>query len=259
MAGTAHDRDIRTGGPVVILVKPQLGENIGAAARAMANFGLSRLRLVAPRDGWPSDKARASASGADWVIDGAEVHATTADAIADLGFVLATTARPRDMVKRVVGPGTAAEELARRIQSAEQAGILFGGERAGLDNDDIALADTIVTYPVNPGFASLNLAQAVLLFAYEWMRARGPEQEEGLVLNKHTLAPKADLVRLFEHLEAELDAAGFLKPVEKRPVMVRTLRNLLHRATLTEQEVRTLRGVIVALTKHGASRDEAAE
>lgn len=259
MAGTAHDRDVVTGGPVVVLVRPQLGENIGAAARAMANFGLSRLRLVAPRDGWPSDKARASASGADWVVDGTEVFQTTAEAIADLGLIMATTARPRDMVKRVIGPETAALELAERVRAREPAGILFGGERAGLDNDDIALADSIVTYPVNPGFASLNLAQAVLLFAYEWMQANGRAQEEGLVLNKHVIAPKADLIRLFEHLEAELDAAGFLKPAEKRPVMVRNLRNLLHRATLTDQEVRTLRGVIVALTKHGTERDEAAE
>ena len=252
MAGTNQTRTVMTGGPVVVLVKPQLGENIGAAARAMANFGLSRLRLVAPRDGWPSDPARANASGADWVIDGVEVFDTTEAAIADLGLVYATTARQRDMTKPVVGPDAAGAELYRRLAAGEAAGVLFGGERAGLHNDDIALADQILTYPVNPGFASLNLAQAVLVLAYEWMRASG----DGTMRNApdpdtepaHPLAGKGDLVRLFDHLETELDAAGFLKPPEKRPNMVRNLRNLLHRAELTDQDVRTLRGMIVALT-----------
>ena len=245
-----HDRKSDKPGlsPVIILVAPQLGENIGTAARAMANFGLDRLRIVAPRDGWPNDKARAAASGADWVIDGARVYATTAEAVADLGHVLATTARPRGMAKPVLGPEQAGPDLARRMAAGQACGILFGGERAGLDNDDVALADAILTYPVNPAFASLNLAQAVLVMAYEWQRASGGGGARGDWEQPADQAPKAEMLGLFEHLETELDRGGFLKPPEKRPVMVRNLRTLLQRAELTSQEVRTLRGVIVSLT-----------
>ena len=248
MAGTDKARQRVTGGPVVILVRPQLGENIGTAARAMANFGLSELRLVAPRDGWPSESAQAAASGADWVIDGARVFATTAEAIADLTYVYATTARQRGMMKEVFGPTEAADSLAVRKGQGRGCGILFGGERAGLDNEDISLADAILTYPVNPAFASLNLAQAVLIMAYEWQRAAGTAGMREVFSDLPDLAPKDEVFGFFEHLETELDRGGFLKPPEKAPVMVRNLRNLFHRARLTSQEVRSLRGVIVALT-----------
>ncbi|MCG8446243.1 MAG: RNA methyltransferase, partial [Hyphomicrobiales bacterium] len=168
MAGTDKTKIPASGGPAIILVEPQLGENIGMTARAMANFGLSRLRLVAPRDGWPSEAASKAASGADWVIEGVKVHDTLEAAIADLGLVYATTARDRDMTKPVVGPKTSVDAILTRQMSGEDAGVLFGRERWGLTNEEIALADEILTYPVNPAFASLNIAQAVLLFGYEW-------------------------------------------------------------------------------------------
>ncbi len=158
--------------PAIVLVRPQLGENIGFAARAMANFGLTDLRLVAPRDGWPNDKAHAAAAGAAFLIDQAKIYESIEDAVGELNFVLAATARPREMVKTVLAPESAARELRRRGRAAERSGILFGPERSGLDNDDIALADAIVTAPVNPEFASLSLPQAVLLFGYEWLKAR---------------------------------------------------------------------------------------
>lgn len=235
--------------PSIILVRPQLGENIGMVARAMANFGLTDLRLVAPRDGWPSETARAAASGADWVVDDARVFPATAEAIADLGLVLATTARPREIAKPVVPPDEGVRRLAGRVGAGENAGVLFGGERAGLDNDDVALAEAIVTFPTDPRFSSLNLAQSVLLMGYEWFRTAGamggrvrPGGDKPV-----PIAEKADLMRLFEHLENELDESGFLHPPEKRPTMVRNLRNILLKAELTDQEVRSLRGVIKAL------------
>jgi tRNA/rRNA methyltransferase len=165
--------------PAVILIAPQLGENIGFAARAMANFGLNELRLVAPRDGWPNEKARAAAAGADSIIDGAKVYESLAEAIGDLTFLLATTARPRGMVKPVLTPAGAARELAARGAKGERAGVMFGPERSGLDNDAISLADAIVTAPVNPSFASLSLPQTVLLIGYEWRQARMPEHSLG--------------------------------------------------------------------------------
>jgi tRNA/rRNA methyltransferase len=245
--------------PAIILVQPQLGENIGFAARAMANFGLSDLRLVAPRDGWPNEKARAAAAGAAALVDTATVYASVEQAIGDLHLVFASTARPRDMVKRVLAPETAARELVPRAARAERTGVLFGPERSGLDNDVIALADAIVTAPVNSGFASLSLPQAVLLFGYEWLKAQsvapslgratrfdGPA-EEGVSLPDTRPATRAELIGLFEHLEAELDRAGFLCPAEKRATMVRAVRNMFHRMGVTEQDVRIWRGIIVAL------------
>jgi tRNA/rRNA methyltransferase len=237
-----------TPAPTVILVAPQLGENIGMVARAMANFGLSELRLVNPRDGWPSETARAAASGANAVIDGAAVFSATREAIADLGLVLATTARPREMAKPVLDPRAAAIRLATRVDAGEKAGILFGGERTGLENDDVAFAEAAITFPTNPAFASLNLAQSVLLMGYEWFQTRGleggrPRQPPP------PLATKDDMQRLFEHLEGELDAAGFLFPPDKRPHMVRNLRTIFLKAELTDQEVRSLRGVVKALAE----------
>ena len=176
MAGTDRDKPMIAEGPAVILVEPQLGENIGMVARAMANFGLSELRLVTPRDGWPNDKARAAASKADHVIDGTVVFDDLPSALADLNFVVATTARPRDGFKPVRGPVEAGRQLRSRFIAGQRTGIMFGRERFGLSNEEISLADEIVTFPVNPAFASLNIAQAVLLMSYEWMKS-GLESE----------------------------------------------------------------------------------
>ncbi len=253
MAGTDSTRTARSGdGPAVVLVEPQLGENIGMVARAMLNFGLTDLRLVRPREAWPNDKALAASSGADVVIDAARLFDTTADAIGDLSRVYATTARTRDMTKRVVTPRHAAAELAASPASDGRHGILFGKESKGLHNDDVALADTVIMAPLNPAFSSLNLAMAVLLVGYEWYQAKTADQPAArppaMTMPKETRpARKEEMMGLFEHLEAELDACGFLRLAEKRPIMVRNLRNLLGRAQLTEQEVRTLRGVITCL------------
>jgi tRNA/rRNA methyltransferase len=254
--------------PAIILVKPQLGENIGFAARAMANFGLTDLRLVAPRDGWPNDKAHAAAAGASFLVDQARVYPSVEAAIAELNFVLAATARPREMVKAVFSPESAASELKQREHRGERTGILFGPERSGLDNDTIALADAILTAPVNPDFASLSLPQAVLLFGYEWLKGEsgvpplgratqfdGPAQE-GITFPDTRPATRAELFALFAHLEAELDRTGFLYPAEKRPSMVRAIRNMFHRMGVSEQDVRTWRGIVASLTRARQGRGD---
>lgn len=240
--------------PVIVMVGPQLGENIGTAARAMANFGLKDLRLVRPREGWPNAQARAAASRADEVIDAAQVFDDLPSAIADLGFVLATTARDREMSKPVRGPDAAARTMVRLAGEGVRVGILFGRERSGLTNDELTLADELVTFPVDPDFASLNVAQAVLLVAYEWRRnaagAGGPAAEPlPFAVRESKPARREDLIRMFEHLESALDAAGFFRPPEKRPHFVSSLRAIFHRAQLSDQEVRTLRGVIAALER----------
>ena len=242
--------------PAVILVEPQLGENIGTAARAMANFGLTRLRLVAPRDGWPNKKALAASSGAEDVIASAELFDDVPAAVADLGFVFATTARSREIAKRVRGPKEAAAELAEYARQAVGTGILFGRERWGLTNDEMALADEIVTLPVDPEHASLNIAQAVLIVAYEWRLTAlgGTLPFDGA--NALEPAPKADLLRLFEHLEGVLDKTGFFRPPEKRAHMVQSIRTMLQRAGLSEQEVRTLRGVVAAFERDQKPSDD---
>lgn len=232
-------------GPAMILVEPQMAENIGMAARAMANFGLSEMRLVAPRGGWPKKGAKSAASGAGFVLDAARLFATAREAVADLDFVLATTARERGQMKRVWSPEEGLQEARRRLEAGGKVGILFGRERTGLGNDEIALADAIVTFPVNPGFSSVNLAQAVLLVGYEWFRvahgralpfgdARGP------------LAARETVASFFDYLEAELDAVSFYPP-DKRPIMARNMRDIFLRRELTEQDVRTLRGALRAL------------
>lgn len=247
-------------GPAVILIAPQLGGNIGAAARAMANFGLFDLKLVSPRDGWPNEVARANAAGADWVIEATRVYDTAQEALADLNFVCATTARSRDMVKPVLTPEAAAREMRSRIAAGQACGMLFGAEKSGLSNDDVALADAIVTAPVNPTFASLNLAQAVLIMSYEWLKAAGTDElgrrtafdgpaRPGLRLKDTRPAERGELIGFFEHLEAELDTAGFLRPLEKRPAMVRGIRNMFLRLGATDQDVRTLRGIVAALAR----------
>ncbi len=246
--------------PAIILVNPQLGENIGTAARAMGNFGLNELRIVKPRDGWPSERARKAASGADGIIDAASIFESVEDAIADLHQVYATTARPRDMIKTVFTPEQAASEIRRRATAGQKSGILFGRERWGLENDEIALSDAVVMAPVDPRFASLNIAQAVLLIGYEWYKpdaqTLGMATEElpatgetGLAMPHTRPATKTELLRFFEHLESELDQSGFFKSPDMRPTMVRSLRNMLQRAQMTEQEVRTWRGVVASLVR----------
>jgi tRNA/rRNA methyltransferase len=239
------------GGPAIILAEPQLGENIGTAARAMANFGLVDLRLVKPRHGWPNERARAAASGANHVIDAARLYPSVREAVADLAFVYATTARSREMPKPVVGPREAAIRTRALIGDGKPVGVLFGRERIGLTNEELTFADEMLTLPVDPRFSSLNVAQAVLVIAYEWRLAGFADERAGLPFSSAIgeLAPKEDLVRMFEHLEAALDAAAFFRPPEKRPHMVESLRAMLHRAQFSEQEVRTLRGVITALEK----------
>lgn len=238
--------------PVFVLIEPQMGENIGAAARAMLNFGLSGLRLVAPRDGWPNPAASAMASGAAIVIDGATVFDSAAAAVADCQYVLATTARPREMLLPVLTPAEAAAAMKARIGAGERCAVLFGGERAGLANEDVARADAIVSAPVNPAFASLNLAQAALIVAYEWAKADGRQGFAG-DLETAPPAPREDFERLIEHLFGALGETGYFFPPEKRPVMERNLRIALTRAGLTEAEVRTFRGVVKALSREGRS------
>ena len=231
--------------PAIILVNSQLGENIGAAARVMGNFGLSDLRIVAPRDGWPNPKARPMSAGAfDENVVKASVFETLEDALADLTYVMATTARPRGVVKPVTDARGAAD-LAATYK--ETAGIMFGPEAAGLSNDHVALADMIVTFPVNRQFSSLNLAQAVGVFCHAW-GARG----EGRTADFEGVeepAKREDLIRMLEHLEDELRASGFFHPESKTQLMTQNIRNAFTRAGWTEQEVRTFRGAIKALAK----------
>ncbi|WP_422000986.1 RNA methyltransferase [Reyranella sp.] len=250
MGRPSKGRAIPSATPVIIMVRPQLGENIGMAARAMLNCGLSRLRLVAPRDGWPNDKAQRAASGADVVLEQAEVFDTVAEAVADLERVLATTARNRELAQRIVTPRHAAGEMRDWIAAGEGVGILFGPERTGLVNEDIVLADTALSIPLNPEFSSLNVAQAVLLVAYEWAMAGDASPVERMSDHSTRPATKEELQNLFGHLERSLDQSGFLRHQAMRPAMVNNLRALLQRAAMTEQEVRTFHGVIKFLAKH---------
>lgn len=246
--GTPAARRPDNAGPAIILVEPQLGENIGMVARAMANFGLAELRLVNPRDGWPSEKARAAASKADHVIDGVAVFDTLDAAIADLNFVVATTARERDGFKPVRGPVEAGRVLRHRATRGERTGILFGRERFGLSNEEITLADEIVTFPVDPAFASLNIAQAALLMSYEWMKS-GLDRETDTAFSSPEMRPaaKEQLFGLFEHLEAALDARGYFRPAAKKYKMIDNLRAVLTRAGFAAAELKVLRGVVASL------------
>jgi len=233
--------------PVVILVRPQLADNIGACARAMANGGLFHLRLVAPRDGWPQEKAWRMASGADRILDAATVHADVAGAVADLHHVLATCPRPRHIIKPLLTARGAAAELHAICARDLRAGLLFGPERAGLDNDDMARADALVRYPLNPDFLSLNLAQAVMVMAYEWWMAADDTPARALMTNETRVATKAELDNFLTHLTDQLDACGFLRNLPKRPGMVRNIRHLFERGEVTEQELRTLHGIVTEL------------
>ena len=242
------ERAIRNG-PVAVLVEPQMGENIGAAARALWNFGLRGMRIVNPRDGWPNPKAAAMASGAGGLLDEARHFSTTAEAIADLHVVYATTARPRELTKRVLTPEAAMREAADLIAGGKRVGVLYGRERTGLENADIVRASAIVSVPVNPDFSSLNLGQCVLLMAYEWRRTFDRTPPECLSGERPEIAEAGQVARLVEHLTAELDRARFFFPEEKRPSMEATLRNLFHRTSWTDQDLRTLWGVVRALAE----------
>jgi tRNA/rRNA methyltransferase len=265
MSGAGTDRTAEGGGgagPVIILVEPQLAENIGMAARAMANFGLSELRLVKPRDGWPTGGglpkgAHAAASGAVHILEQARLFPDARSAIADLHRVYATTARNRGQMKRVYTPAEMMPDTAARIAAGQRVGILFGRERTGLENDEISLADAIITYAVNPRFASLNLAQAVLLAGHEWFKAAHGEAKP---FGDEAQAPaeREMVVSLFGYLEDELDRAGFFPP-DKREIMARNLRDILHRLEMTEQEVRTLRGAFGALAEGRRRRGRVVE
>ena len=233
--------------PVIVLVRPQLAENIGKAARAMLNFGLTELRLVAPRDGWPNPNAGPAASGADAVLAQAQVFPDVASAVADCAHVYATTVRKRGVTKPVVTPETAARDIRA---AAGRSAVLFGPERSGLETDDVALARTILTVPINPDFGSLNLAQAVILVAYEWSKGESLAQPPETEL--HPPAPQEELDGMIAQLDGMLEASGFYFPPDRTPTTRRTLRTLLTKPGWSAQEVRTLRGVLSALA--GAKR-----
>ena len=250
MAGTDRNRELITGGPAIILVEPQLGENIGMVARAMANFGLSNLRIVNPRDGWPNDKAVSAAARADHVIDGAAVFETLEAALADLSFVYATTARPRDGHKPVRGPVEAGEVLRARESAGERTGILFGRERIGLRNWEIGLADEIVTFPVNPAYASLNIAQAVLLMSYEWMKSGlSDPRQTAFAMPEIEPAPKADLHGLFAQIEEGLEARGYFRSETKKLKAIDNLRAVLTRPGFSADEIAVLRGLFASFDR----------
>jgi tRNA/rRNA methyltransferase len=252
-AGTDRTRSTLGGGPAVILVRPQLAVNIGMCARAMANFGLDDLRLVNPKSGWPRtdeyrDVAYAAAAGAAHLLDAARVYDSLEAAIGDLQFVYAATARERGQMKEVMTPAVG---MAATASAGQKRGVLFGPERTGLDNAEVALADAILTFPVNPAYASLNLAQAVLLVGYEWFRsAHGDTPRVSDV--PRAVSPPADreqVIAFFDFLERKLDDNGFFRPETKKPIMQRNLRNIFHRIGMTEQDVSTLWGVVVRLVE----------
>ncbi len=234
--------------PSIILVHPQLGDNIGAAMRAMLNCGFGDIRLVKPREGWIEERADAASSGAWQIMGPPKIFETTQDAIADLNYIYATTARPRDMIKTVYSPKLAAKKM-HRFSTETRQGILFGCEKAGLENEDLTFANAIISFPLNPDFLSLNLAQAVLMVTYEWWMYDREIEDENLVMNDTRPARKEELHGLFTHLETELDATGFLGVPHKRTRMVQNIRNTLQRAHFSEQEIRTWRGILTALTR----------
>jgi tRNA/rRNA methyltransferase len=235
--------------PVIVLVRPQLGQNIGKAARAMLNFGLTEMRLVAPRDGWPNPDAGPSASGADVVLNEAQVFATTQQAIADCSTVFASTVRRRDLVMPVIGP----EEMADRIaNSPARSAILFGPERSGLETEEVALANAIVTVPINPEFASLNLAQAVILLAYEWSKRGTLAQPTAKAVEPP--APHGEFDGLIRQLEGELDAKGYFHPPSRTQATRNTIRTIFTKTSWSSREVKAIRGIIRALVNPARHR-----
>src|SRR6202158_3024110 len=252
MSGSGTDKTksgVALAGPVVILVEPQLGENIGMAARAMGNFGLTRLRIVNPRDGWPNVHARRAASGADHILDQVELFDTVGQAVADCTLLFATTARAHDQAKPVVAPQAAAREIATNITGGGTVGILFGRERYGLQNEEVALANRIVTFPVNPGFASFNLAQAVLLIGYEWFKLATEGALPFAMPQRSEPASQHQMQAFFDNLVRELDKVEFLRPKEKRETMLVNLRNVFARMEPTKQDMHTLHGVVMAIAE----------
>jgi tRNA/rRNA methyltransferase len=252
MSGSGTDKTksgVEREGPIVILVEPQLGENIGMAARAMGNFGLTRLRIVNPRDGWPNVHARRAASGADHILDKVELFDTVGQAVADCTLLFATTARAHDQAKPVVAPEAAALQIAGDIAGGGKVGILFGRERYGLQNEEVALADRIVTFPVNPGFASLNLAQAVLLVGYEWFKLSTQGALPFAMPERSERASQHQMQAFFDNLVRELDKVEFLRPAEKRETMLVNLRNIFSRMEPTKQDMHTLHGVVMAIAE----------
>src|SRR5467141_2382401 len=252
MSGSGTDKTksgVTLAGPVVILVEPQLGENIGMAARAMGNFGLSRLRIVNPRDGWPNVAAQRAAAGADQILESAELFDTVEQAVADLTLLFATTARAHDQAKPVVAPAAAAGEIVAHVAGGGGVGIMFGRERYGLQNEEVALANRIVTFPVNPGFASLNLAQAVLLIGYEWFKLATDAALPFAMPERSEPASQHQMQAFFDNLVRELDKVEFLRPKEKRETMLVNLRNIFTRMDPTKQDMHTLHGVVMAIAE----------
>ena len=235
--------------PAVILSHPQIGENIGATARAMKNFGLTELRLVAPECRWPNERASALAAGAGDILAAAKVYPDLTSALADIRLVLATTARDRDVVREILTPQAAASRLREAASRGVATALLFGGERAGLANDELSLADAVITIPTAE-FSSLNLGQAVLLLGYEWLKAADATPASRTRKTIAVPATRQEMVDLFEHLERELDAGGFFFPAAKKETMARNIRAMILRSHLSDQEVRTIRGMIVALVKN---------
>src|ERR1700721_38804 len=252
MSGSGTDRTksgVDLAGPIVILVEPQLGENIGMAARAMGNFGLTRLRIVNPRDGWPNVHARRAASGADHILDHVELFEAGEQALADCTLLFATTARAHDQAKPVVAPEAAASEMTAAIAGGAPVGSPFGRERYGLQNEEVALADRIITFPVNPGFASLNLAQAVLLIGYEWFKLSTEGALPFAMPERSEPASQHQMQAFFDNLVRELDKVEFLRPAEKRETMLVNLRNIFARMEPTKQDMHTLHGVVMAIAE----------
>jgi tRNA/rRNA methyltransferase len=252
MPGAGTDKTktwVERAGPCVILVEPQLADNIGAAARAMANFGLSRLRLVNPRAGWPAERAWVMASGAHRILEDVTVYVSVEAAIGDLNYVFATTARAHDQAKPVVDAAAAAQIASEKVAAGESVGLMFGRERNGLENDEVALADSIITLPVNPSFASLNLAQAVVIVAYEWFKLVSGGKLPFEMPRKSDAAPRQQLLAFFENLERELEKVEFFRPPDKRETMQINLRNIFSRMQPTQQDIQTLSGVILAIAE----------
>jgi tRNA/rRNA methyltransferase len=253
-AGTDRTKVAARGGPAIILVRPQLAVNIGMCARAMANFGLDDLRLVNPKQGWPRedqyrDVALSAAAGATGLLDAAKVFDSVEAAVGDLQYLYAATARERGQMKPVLTPSVAMGVVAEARE--QKRGVMFGPERTGLDNHEVAIADAIVTFPTSPAYASLNLAQAVLLCGYEWFKAAAGDAPPSSSIPR-PVSPPADrgmLLAFFDYLEGRLDDAGFFRPVTKKPNMQRNLRNIFHRMELTQQDVRTLWGAVVRLVE----------
>ena len=241
--------------PYFVLVRPQMGENIGASARAMWNFGLEQMRVVAPRDGWPSTRAVAMASGAGRLLDAAQHFDRVSEAVGDASFVFATTARGRGLTKPILAPEEAMRQAAEKIAQGQKVAVLFGPERAGLENEDIAGANALISVPVNPDFPSLNLAQCVLLMAYEWRRAQGQVELARMELAKTQWAEAIEVEKLAQHYEERLEDAGFFFPEAKAPGMKVNLRNMWSRFSLTRADVQMLHGVLRQLVRGNKGQD----